>query len=112
MIFSMLFFWLPLIIFCRNFWINNINDFYVEFDLRSELEYLAILFVPLVAVIAAVVILEDYIDEYVWSKKNGNSRGLNMLTFIFWLFFAIGVIFSVSMVIFFIWYLFFLYKGY
>jgi len=69
MIFWILFFWLPLIIFCRNFWINNINDFCVEFDVRSELEWLVFLFVPPRAVIGAVIILDDYIDKYVWSKK-------------------------------------------
>ena len=64
-VFWILFVWLPLAIYIRRFWINNINNFGVEFDIRDELELLLFLFVPPRAVIITMIMLDDYI----WGKK-------------------------------------------
>lgn len=64
-IFWILFLWLPLAIYTKRFWVDNINNFGVQFDVRDELELLLFLFVPPRAVIVAVIMLDDCI----WGKK-------------------------------------------
>lgn len=64
-VFWMLFVWLPLVIYVRRFWIYNINNFGVEFDIRDELDELLFLFVPPRAVIITMIMLDDYI----WGNK-------------------------------------------
>ena len=68
-IFWILFLWLPLAIYVLQFWKHSVRGLWVVFNIKEELEMLAVLFLPPTAVISFCLAIDGAIEYYVWGNK-------------------------------------------